>query len=69
MEEVGKQPHVDAVLTGRFPANSRVAPEDLTSVDLHSGPFFDALLQAGIRPLPARFFFFLEHVLSVYFSC
>lgn len=42
---MGVQPRVDAVLTGRFPANSSVAPDDFTAVDLDPGPFFAARLQ------------------------
>lgn len=69
------QPRVDAVLTGWFPAKSGVEAEDLTAADLDSGLFSDARLQFFWRgqdsgragPLPARLFFFLEHVLSVYF--
>lgn len=81
--EVDVQPRVDAVLTGRFPANSSVAPDDFTAVDPDSGPFFAACLQFYWRErdlgrarlghghfLPVFFFFFpLENVLSVYFMC
>lgn len=80
-EEVEVQPRVDAVLAGRFPANSRVAPEDSTAVDLDSGPFLDARLQfywherdsgharLGYGHFLPGFFWGGEHVLSVYFSC
>lgn len=42
MEEV--QPRMDAIRTGRFPANSRVAPDDLTAVDLQLWADFPTLL-------------------------
>lgn len=78
--EVDVQPRVDAVLTGRFPANSSVAPDDFTAVDLDPGPFFAARF-IGVNVIRAErgwdtaafcqvlVFFPLENVLSVYFMC
>lgn len=46
MEEV--QPRMDAIRTRRFPANSRVAPEDLTAVDLQLWADFPTLLCSSV---------------------